>query len=176
MNRYLLTLGARLPHIRKELGLTQQEMADLVGVSRITIHKMEKDPMMMTQLFAQSMFQAIAYAVGSHERIVKEFRMELDGDLCNAADTVRGLGKASGLGEPLVQAMAIDMLGKEPVLAPEWTILDALALRHRVLAEMTNREAGLLAMFQVSAFDPIEFGDAVRAGADNAVELLWEGV
>lgn len=176
MNHYLTTLGARLPRIRKELGLTQQEMADLIGVSRPTICKVEKDPLMMSPLVAQSMFQGIVYAVGRRERAVTQFPLEVDGVLRDAVDTVRGLGEASGLGEPIVRAMALDVFEQGPDDATAWTIVEGVALCHRVLTELVSREAGLLAMLQLSSFDPIEFGDAIRAGADNSIELLWEGV
>lgn len=59
MNHYLLKLGSNLSDLRNTLSYTQEEFANLLGVSRPTIIKIEQDPTKMTKNFALALFTGV---------------------------------------------------------------------------------------------------------------------
>ncbi|AQQ54751.1 helix-turn-helix domain-containing protein [Planococcus lenghuensis] len=61
MNHYLLSLGGSFAEIRQVLNLTQDDLANLIGVSRPTIVKIEQDPSRLTKTVAYAFFVAISY-------------------------------------------------------------------------------------------------------------------
>ena len=61
MNNYLLSLGSSFTDIRQILNLTQEDLANLIGVSRPTIVKIEQDPSRLTRTVAYAFFISVSY-------------------------------------------------------------------------------------------------------------------
>lgn len=71
MNRYLLKLGSNLSDIRNTLSYTQEEFANLLGVSRPTIIKIEQDPTKMTKSVALALFTGVQGVLEENEYNLK---------------------------------------------------------------------------------------------------------
>lgn len=63
-------LGTRLKDVRTQAGLTQAELADLVGVSRKTINTVENG------VFVPSTLLALKLAEALHTKVEKLFHLE----------------------------------------------------------------------------------------------------
>lgn len=59
MNSYLIEVGSNIDVMRKSMGMTQDEFANLLGVSRPTLTKIEQDPTKLTKNVALSLFVAL---------------------------------------------------------------------------------------------------------------------
>ena len=72
MNNYLIMLGSNFPDIRQLLNLTQEDLANKMGVSRPTIVKIEQDPSRLTKTLAFAFFVSISYEIKKRIKEVKE--------------------------------------------------------------------------------------------------------
>ncbi|MDF2788620.1 MAG: hypothetical protein K0S80_1718 [Neobacillus sp.] len=72
MNNYLIMLGSNFADIRQLLNLTQEDLANKMGVSRPTIVKIEQDPSRLTKTLAYAFFVSISYEIKKRIKEVKE--------------------------------------------------------------------------------------------------------
>lgn len=72
MNNYLLLIGTNFGEVRQLLNLTQEDLANRMGVSRPTIVKIEQDPSRLTKTLAFAFFVAVTYEMKSRIKKVKE--------------------------------------------------------------------------------------------------------
>lgn len=72
MNYYLMMLGSNFTEIRQLLNLTQEDLANKIGVSRPTIVKIEQDPSRLTKTLAFAFFIAISYEINKRIKEVKK--------------------------------------------------------------------------------------------------------
>ncbi|MHC0037738.1 helix-turn-helix domain-containing protein [Pseudoneobacillus sp. C159] len=80
MNSYLLMLGSSIPEIRLILGLSQDELANMIGISRPTVIKIEQDPSKLTKTFAFALFVVVANELKKRTRKLEEIRINDDMD------------------------------------------------------------------------------------------------
>ncbi|WP_096156461.1 helix-turn-helix domain-containing protein [Bacillus sp. FJAT-45066] len=71
MNNYLIMLGSNFTDIRQLLNLTQEDLANKMGVSRPTIVKIEQDPSRLTKTLAFAFFVSISYEIKKRIKEVK---------------------------------------------------------------------------------------------------------
>lgn len=69
MNNYLQSLGSQITEIRQILEISQVDLANMMGVSRPTIVKLEQDPSKLNIALAYALFGSVAYDI--YKRIQK---------------------------------------------------------------------------------------------------------
>ena len=61
MNNYLHSLGSQITEIRQILEISQVDLANMMGVSRPTVVKLEQDPSKLNIALAYALFGSVAY-------------------------------------------------------------------------------------------------------------------
>ena len=72
MNNYLVMIGSNFTEIRQLLNLTQEDLANKMGISRPTIVKIEQDPSRLTKTIAYAFFVAISYEMKKRLKDLQE--------------------------------------------------------------------------------------------------------
>jgi DNA-binding XRE family transcriptional regulator len=90
MNGYLLMLGGNFPEIRKILNLTQEDLANKMGVSRPTIVKIEQDPSKLTKAISYAFFVCITYEINRRIREIGNIKPQ---DYANLENLDRFIAK-----------------------------------------------------------------------------------
>lgn len=71
MNNYLVFLGDNVSEVRQILNLTQEDLAQKMGVSRPTIVKLEQNSSRLTKTLAFAFFVAVSYEMNTRFKSVK---------------------------------------------------------------------------------------------------------
>lgn len=76
MNLYLTHLASQLPKIRQQLDITQEDLSKLMGISRPTLVKVEKEYEKFTHAMAICLYVAITAQLEKDKRLINELRNE----------------------------------------------------------------------------------------------------
>lgn len=197
MNRYLYYLGTNTSKIRQVLNLTQEDLAKLMGVSRPTIVKLEKEPDKMTRTLALALFGIVAIEIKKRLRNIKEINpadyKDIDKigllteelkatsflSIVNLGITVtKGLGGlvpgistiiSEGLkhGWKSLKGKGIDII-KDSV---HWDAEQAKKVIESVEQQLLEDEKTLLEYFKLEAFDIELFGEELEKGEDENYDI-----
>ncbi|OHX51663.1 helix-turn-helix domain-containing protein [Planococcus faecalis] len=122
MNSYLLKLGSNMSDIRNSLSFTQEEFANLLGVSRPTIIKIEQDPTKMTKNIAMALFTGT-------EAIVEENKYKLSdidpNNYANAESAVKLIAKIGSSAAILSTGTLIASFAAIPIMGLSSILLGA---------------------------------------------------
>ena len=75
MNQYLVILGTNIPEIRNVMNLTQEELANMMGVSRPTIVKLEQDPSKLSKALAYALFGSVTFEIKKKNKTDSKYRL-----------------------------------------------------------------------------------------------------
>ena len=81
MNLYLTHLASQLPKIRQQLDITQEDLSKLMGISRPTLVKVEKEYEKFTHAMAICLYVAITAQLEKDKRLINELRNENNDNL-----------------------------------------------------------------------------------------------
>jgi DNA-binding XRE family transcriptional regulator len=95
MNGYLLMLGGNFPEIRKILNLTQEDLANKMGLSRPTIVKIEQDPSKLTKTISFAFFVSVTYEINKRIREIGNIKPQDYANLENLDGFIARLGSSS---------------------------------------------------------------------------------
>lgn len=122
MNSYLLKLGSNMPDIRNSLSYTQEEFANLLGVSRPTIIKIEQDPTKMTKNIALALFTGT-------EAIVEENKYKLSdidpNNYANAESAIKLIARIGSSAAILSTGTLLASIAALPIMGLSGILLGA---------------------------------------------------
>lgn len=112
MNNYLLLLGSNVSEIRQILNLSQEELANKLGISRPTIVKLEQDPSRFTKTLALALFMVVSYEISKRIRNLSNINPKDYKDPENFDKLVKTLTLSSALSTGAITSAAVASLGR----------------------------------------------------------------
>lgn len=189
MNNYLLMLGNNFSEVRQILNLTQEDLANKMGVSRPTIVKLEQDPSRLTKTLAFAFFLAISHEMQKRTNSINELNPKDYKNLESVGNFVDEVKKASMLSAGSIVTIGalagglnslVPGIGK--IIATVGTIGLVKSLKNKVTDEFTWDEEKakkiidgikkklledqnkILNCFQLTSFDTFQFVSRVEEG------------
>lgn len=149
MNRYLLKLGSNLSDIRNTLSYTQEEFANLLGVSRPTIIKIEQDPTKMTKSVALALFTGVQGVLKENEYNLKSIDPTKYQTADSAIRLIAKVGSSAAIlstGTLLTSIATLPIAGLSGILlgATSFTALRGVINKKRKKAKEVKEDEGIL--------------------------------
>ena len=139
MNNYLLLLGNNFAEVRQLLNLTQEDLANKMGVSRPTIVKIEKDPSRLTNTLAFAFFIAVSYDLKSRIKKVKKIESSDYKSPDKIKNFIEELKKSSLLPiGTLVTVITISIGGVIPVLSAAAIAAGVAGIKYGIKSRKKN--------------------------------------
>jgi transcriptional regulator with XRE-family HTH domain len=195
MNQYLVILGTNIPEIRNVMNLTQEELANMMGVSRPTIVKLEQDPSKLSKALAYALFGSVTFEIKKRIKQVQSIdhskydSIEKLGifvtDLKEATSiSNQGLGKIAtvglsalipGIGTLLAAGLKTgwDSLNNiDPKKAiSKWDEKKAEKILEMIQKKISNDEKKLLECFNIPSLTIEMFGEEIEKGEEEDYDL-----
>lgn len=197
LNNYLLLIGNQMAEIRQILGITQEELAKMMGVSRPTIVKIEQDPTKMTKALGYAFFSSVSYEIlkrlketeyinpDEYER-EKDMGIFLKNIASSSGTTISGLKR--------VTTMALSKLipnigtiwtslpkgniaeGATAILKKyggeiKWDLDKAKLIKDTAEKKLQDDHKRMLAIFNLNELSVLEFGEEIEKGEDPDYDM-----
>lgn len=188
LNNYLIKLGSNVSELRQILNLTQEELANMMGISRPTLVKIEQDPSKLTKTLAFALFCSIAIET---KRRVKEMSGVSAEDygkiekIYNLANKLKGVSAISAVNLGKIATVSTLIPGissfinssiknnmsnlKDAALeqlkeSANWNEEKAKKLIKEVEKKVLEAERESLSFFNLISWDVEEFGNNIDKG------------
>lgn len=116
MNNYLQSLGSQITEIRQILEISQVDLANMMGVSRPTIVKLEQDPSKLNIALAYALFGSVAYRTYKRIKETENIDPSKYQESKNMLDFLETIGQYSGVdvsGLKRLTSMAFNTIAKK---------------------------------------------------------------
>lgn len=150
MNGYLLELGSNMSDIRNSLSYTQEEFANLLGVSRPTIIKIEQDPTKMTKNIAMALFVGTEAIIEENKYRLMNINPENYADAESAIKLISNVSSSAAIlstGTLLASIAALPIMGLSGILlgATSFAALSGFINKRKKHSKATKETEGDLA-------------------------------
>ena len=201
MNNYLQSLGSQITEIRQILEVSQVDLANMMGVSRPTIVKLEQDPSKLNVALSYALFGSVSYRI--HKRIKEtEAINPIDyQDSKRMFIFIETIGTYSGVdvsGLKRLTSIALNSfntviptvsmiwtafnrgkvkeesikIAKEYGEEMEWNLEKAEKVKEVTLNKLYEDQRNLLAIFNLQEFSIITFNEEIEKGFDPDYDLI----
>lgn len=189
MNGYLLLLGSNISEMRNILNITQEELANMMGVSRPTIIKIEQDPSKLTKALAFSLFCAVGISIKTRQKEIKAINpsdYSSTEKLGSFFDKVKSASLISATTLGVIVTVTMPVIGSLISLASasgfksfkdnqklkQWDAEKSKEILIKVEKKILEDERKLLELFKIDSFDVELFGEEIKKGENPDYDLF----
>ena len=149
MNSYLLKLGSNMSDIRNSLSYTQEEFANLLGISRPTVIKIEQDPTKMTKNIAMALFTGTEAVIEENKYKLSTIDPNNYANAENAIKLISTVGSSAAIlstGTLLASIATLPIMGLSGILlgATSFAALSGFINKRKKNSKVTKETEGEL--------------------------------
>lgn len=201
MNNYLQSLGSQITEIRQILEISQADLANMMGVSRPTIVKMEQDPSKLNLALAYALFGSVSYRIYKRIKETESIDPREYQESIKMLDFLETIGRYSGVDVSGLKRLtsiafssftavmpAVSLIwtafnrgkikeestkvAKEYGEEMKWNLERAEKIKEVTLNKLYDDQRTLLSIFNLKEFSIIEFNEEIEKGDNPDYDLM----